>query len=280
MSPKEDVLIMSKCIYTFRVGNEQKGVRLLRFLQDKIDINRKHIRFSIEHQGCLINGAIERFASRKLSPLDKISFQLICPPQLGSKNILFEDEYLLAYNKPAHISTEKLQEELKYSYAHRLDKGTSGILLFAKDTKTLSSVEELFRKREVHKEYLTWVKGTFPDKERLIKQPIQCKKKVEGKIYYAVDPLGKEAITHFFLITKTASCSLLRALPLTGRTHQIRVHLQYLGFPVCGDVDYGEKKQPLHSRPLLHAEKISFIHPQTEKKIEIISPCPEDFNLR
>ena len=82
--------------------------------------------------------------------------------------------------------------------------------------------------------------------------------------------------THFFLIKKASSYSLLRAIPHTGRTHQIRVHLQFLGFPVAGDVDYGEKKQNI-SRLLLHAEKISFIHPITDKKIEITAPIPKEF---
>lgn len=263
---------MRKCIDTFPVGNEHNNVRLLRFLQDKLNISRKDIRFSIEHQGCLVNGAIERFASRKLKPSDKISFQLV---SLERGSILFEDESILVYDKPSHISTEKLAQELGYSYAHRLDKGTSGVLLFAKDDQTLLYLEQLFRKREVHKEYLAWVKGIFPDQKR-VNEPIISKKKIEGKIFCAVDPRGKEATTCFFFIKKSASFSLIKAVPLTGRTHQIRIHLQFLGFPICGDVDYGEKKES-HSRLLLHAEKLKFIHPYTKKQIEVHSICPKDF---
>jgi len=212
--------------------------------------------------------------------------------------IIFEDANLLVLNKPAgfivnEASTTTTQpvvqtwlkenfdyeivkdEEYRSGIVHRLDKETSGILLIAKDKETFTKLQAAFKERRIEKTYLALVHGRVPDEEGEINAPV-------GRLPWRRDrfgvlPGGREATTKYKVIkriTKDGSdYTLLELKPKTGRTHQIRIHLKHLGFPIVADDFYAGRKTARHDRTwcprlFLHAQSISFEHPLTGKKVE------------
>lgn len=216
----------------------------------------KDLRWTIEHNRCWVNDEVERFASRKLCRGDKISIfpqkrpRFVCEKE----RILFEDDDLFVYNKPPLISSEALSELIGLPLVHRLDRDTSGVLLFPKNHRTKQTLEDLFRKRKIEKEYLAVVEG-FPQKEGEIVKPVK----------------GKWAKTEWKRLAIKGKRALLQCKPITGRTHQIRIHLKAIGHPIAGDYDYGTRRGNLKIfRPLLHAKRVKF-----DSK-EFSAPVPED----
>ncbi|MFH1601417.1 MAG: RluA family pseudouridine synthase [Candidatus Shapirobacteria bacterium] len=212
--------------------------------------------------------------------------------------IIFEDSRLLVIDKPYFWATlrdlrEKtelqkwLEKEVFFAeekgifkrrsgIVHRLDKETSGLLLVAKNSKDFKDLQEQFANRQVKKEYFALAKGETT-KEGIIQAPIKRQKNYKNK--WRVYPMGKSAKTSYerlnIYIDGGQAYSLLKVKPETGRTHQIRVHLKYLGFPLAGDQLYSSSKdKKLFPRLFLHASFLSFKHPQTEKIISINSPIP------
>lgn len=224
--------------------------------------------------------------------------------------IIFEDEDLVAVNKPAGVLTiqdrfnaaiPNLITILKASYpeiipVHRIDKFTSGINLFAKNATSHKWMSAIFESREIEKYYTAIVDGTpYPESGR-IDIPIAESTVTRGKML--VHKRGKPSITDYKIIKSYGRFSLLHVRILTGRMHQVRVHLQYLGHPLIVDALYGnrsafylselkqkkynltkyEEEQPLLGRQPLHAHKLLFTHPITEQPIEITCPLPKDMS--
>lgn len=218
--------------------------------------------------------------------------------QLSLPKLVFQDQRLLVINKPfswtvLYGSGQKtplqcwLEKKAWFKkgrgvfkqrsgIVHRLDKDTSGLLLVAKDLQMFESLQKAFASRQIKKEYLALVKGKIPQKGA-INAPIQ---RMRGKgRKWRVFPQGRESITNYVRETtyhfQAKDYSLIRVEPLTGRTHQIRVHFKYLGFPLAGDPLYGGRNQfKIFSRLFLHASKLSFIHPATKKNRTINSSLP------
>ena len=213
-------------------------------------------------------------------------------PEEGRIEILYEDDYYLAVNKPANIVVHPcsyhpnntlanfvkyyLKNNKKIRPVNRLDNGTSGICLFAKN----ELAQELFiaNKKEIKKEYLAIIEGVLDEKKDTINLPISRKEK--SIIERCVDEEnGQTAITHYEVLKEgildSQKVSLLKINIETGRTHQIRVHMSYIGHPILGDTLYG-KKSTLIARQALHAFRLSFIHPVTNKKIYIEAPLEND----
>ena len=227
--------------------------------------------------------------------------------------ILYEDDQLAILNKPAALLTHKKNindeesslcesldnqfkitddEPLKEGIVHRLDKHTSGIIIIAKNSSIKLKLKELFKKREINKFYITYVIGNFLDKEKQITGNIARQNKKRTKFKMSSEG-GKDSLTivsykeNFF-----GSISLLECKIITGRTHQIRVHLSNLGFPLIGDHDYQknlEQKFMLKNLPnaikiivdefprqALHSSRINFKHPITEDLIDIECSLPDD----
>jgi RluA family pseudouridine synthase len=182
---------------------------------------------------------------------------------------------LAAYAKPAGIVSE--QKNFKGELVHRLDKETSGVILVAKDSKTLEKMIELFKARQVEKEYLAIVEGLVYLQKKTIVSNLAPRHRFQGQVVYASAPVGKEAITEIELKGKGDKASLLLCRPITGRTHQIRVHLKESGHPILGDYHYAKTFSIETKRHMLHAHRISFPHPYTREKIEVIAPIPSDF---
>lgn len=212
------------------------------------------------------------------------------------QNILYQDEWLIAIDKPPgmlvhpgkepepdeQIALKSIRNYLKqYVFVvHRLDRPTSGVLIFAKDKDTQSKLSILFQNREVDKKYLAVVAGEAPEKNS-VDLPIKRDEESEAA----------PSLTHFTRLNLTkegalgdTSFSLLDVDPVTGRFHQIRRHLFWTGFPIMGDYLYGSiedndrmAEQTGVKRMMLMAKSLEFIHPQTGEEVKIEAELPEDF---
>jgi len=226
--------------------------------------------------------------------------------------VIHEDQDILVLDKPSGLvvnvsSTTRnptLQEWVREKYpmdyegeddsdfygregiVHRLDKETSGIILVARNKEAFDNLQEQFKSRSVGKEYIALVFGVLEDEVLEINAPIDRNPKSRTKM--AVVEGGRPSTTRIERIKVLgegeARMTLIKAFPKTGRTHQIRVHLAALGFPVIGDDLYAGKKRSVSSREefgrlMLHARKISFTHPRTGELVSFEAPTPTDFDL-
>ena len=210
--------------------------------------------------------------------------------------ILFEDEHLVAVDKPAGLavhggsgiahgvieSLRSMRPQARFlELVHRLDRDTSGVLLVAKKRASLVALHEILRSRSIDKRYLVGVKGRFRNETQRVRAAL-LKRDVAGEKRVSVSQDGQEAETVFRRVSRGAEASLLEAELLTGRTHQIRVHLQHLGHPVLGDDKYGDfelnkrlRREGL-KRMFLHARSLAFVHPATGEGLRLESPLPPD----
>lgn len=275
--------------------DEDIGERLDLFLASELDgISRSKISKAIKEGNILVNGNQSK-ASAKLIPnmeiyINKASF--LIPPILPEKmdlDIIYEDEDLMVINKPAGLlvhPTDTIRTKtlvnglLAYSndwshisgeerpgIVHRLDAQTSGLLVLCKNDKTHLAVAEAFKERKVNKEYIAVLEGSIDCDGLKVEEAIGRNQK--NPKLRAIDKNGKSAISYFYTIDHNEQASLARVKIITGRTHQIRVHAQFLGHPVIGDRLYGFKKQRFKTEnQLLHAERIAFIHPWKNELME------------
>ncbi len=204
--------------------------------------------------------------------------------------ILHEDDNIIVVDKPTGVLVhsgngndmetlvdvfrDKLSsdDELRPGIVHRLDMDTSGLLVLAKDDKTKDFLQKQFQNRTVDKSYLAAVRGLPKPREARLELPIGRSPKNPMK--RTVRPNGRMAITEYKVVDEAPGCSMLELKILTGRTHQIRVHMQYIGHPILGDELYGKKTKGL-SRQFLHASKLSFDHP-AQGRVSFSSKLPED----
>src|SRR5262245_44759356 len=170
------------------VNKEDEESRLLSFIKKRIAEKTTAIRFSIEHHGCYVNKRVERFCSRKLRAGEVVEFSLESGPkwELQQKAVLFEDDHLLIYAKPARIASEELANHFQLELVHRLDRDTTGILIFAKSGEAKLSFEELFKKREVEKTYLAIVHGHCYFDRRTLQNKLILVKRLPGKVIWGV----------------------------------------------------------------------------------------------
>ncbi len=211
--------------------------------------------------------------------------------------VLFEDEWLLAIDKPAGIavhggsgvahgvieSLRAMRRDARFlELVHRLDRDTSGVLLVAKKRSALTALHEKLRSRDMDKRYLVGVKGRFRNELQRVRLSLAEGRTREGEKRVRVADEGQASETVFRRVARGAEASLLEAELLTGRTHQIRVHLAHLGHPVLGDEKYGDfelnkrlRREGL-KRMFLHAARLSFEHPMTSAHVELTSPLPSD----
>src|SRR6185437_418621 len=216
----------------------------------------------------------------------------------GSFPILYEDDYFLIIDKPAGVACHGgigvsfgVIEQLRQNYpsakflelAHRLDRDTSGVLILAKKRHALVEIQDIIRNGKINKHYLALTLGRWLDQVRNVKVPLFKYLTAEGERRVKVDPVnGKFSHTIFSVIKLCDEFTLVKADIKTGRTHQIRVHLQHLGYPIAGDSKYGEfdKNKLLDKnglkRMFLHACYIEFIHPISKEKLIIKSTLPSD----
>ena len=165
--------------------------------------------------------------------------------------------------------------ELRPGIVHRLDKDTSGLLLVAKNDLSQLALSRQLQERLMEKHYRALVDGNVKEDSGRIEAPIARSKKDRKKM--AVDPEGREAVTEWTVLDRGRGVTLLDVHILTGRTHQIRVHMKHTGHPVCGDPIYGSPKGAKVPRLMLHAYSLSFTHPTTGRRMTFTAPLPEAF---
>ena len=264
----------------FRVARQQK---LLAFLRDELQgkVSVKEIKRAIDEKRCLVNGRIERISTRILSPNDQVEIELLSRKRSFTFPILYEDEWLLIVDKPAGALSEKIKIG-RTILVHRLDKETSGALILAKSLEAKEKMVELFRQKAIEKTYYALVDGEVRSKKGRVQNFLVKKRIQHGQPIWGSSKTGRPgelALTLWECLEKGKNASLLLCQPITGRTHQLRVHLSEMGHPILGDLQYGKNFTcPLKARrQLLHAFSLHFRHPYTEKEIEIKAPLPEDF---
>ncbi|MCB1107382.1 MAG: RluA family pseudouridine synthase [Chlamydiia bacterium] len=251
----------------------KKASSLLSFLKEKTGLSGRGIKKALENGGCHVNGKLERFGATSLKVGDAVTFRVPKEHNKEPFKILYQDNDLTFFNKPSGEGSTPLQG---HYLVHRLDKGTSGVLLMARTLPMKKELEALFKKREVKKTYIALIKGTPRKEGGTIRSFLTKKGSFHGQTLYGSAPHGQEAVTHWKVLKKMKGITLVELHPETGRTHQLRVHLKEMGHPILGDLQYGrEETFPIEiDRLSLHAYRLSFIHPKTGKRIQVTAPLP------
>jgi len=316
----------------FRIRSDEEGKRLDTFLSGKLSVTRTKIKEMFEEGHVRIAGRIP-----KPSLTTKIGMEiegeipeerpLVLTPQDIPLDILYEDDFFLAVNKPKGMvvhpsfghkegtlvnailsylggaaghgpwSTEASEtptDEVCVScppfscfatqdrvftarpgIVHRLVKGTTGVILVAKDPKTQEMLSDLFKERAVEKTYRTITEG-LPERDDGVVEGNIGRHPANRKKMAVLARGGRSAVTRFKVIRRLQGYAYIEVYPRTGRTHQIRVHLAHIGHPVVGDETYGKRAKHLCDRPLLHAYRIAFLHPVSGSQVVIEAPVPDD----
>ena len=279
------------------------GIRADVVLSEATGLSRSRVAALMEEGLCSSGGKEIRKAGTKIPEGQEIVLAVPAPKEAAPQaediplEILYEDGDLAVVVKPRGMvvhpaaghpdgtmvnallyrldSLGGIGGELRPGIVHRLDKETSGLMLVAKNDETQEALSRMLKDREIEKHYRALAEGRFKEPEGEIDAPIDRSKKDRKKM--AVDPEGRPAVTRWKVIAEGNGCTLLDVHILTGRTHQIRVHLRSIGHPVCGDELYGFEKGVKVPCLMLHAYSLSFEHPRTHEKMAFQAPLPEDF---
>jgi 23S rRNA pseudouridine1911/1915/1917 synthase len=280
-----------------RVRPEQEGERLDVVLADAAG-SRSHAQRLIEEGRVTVDGA-PRPKRHRVSAGELVTWTEAAPaPADGPPpdvpfGVLYEDEHLMVVDKPAGVVVHPARghrsgtlaqalagraaggEPGRAGIVHRLDRDTSGLLVIAKSDDVHRTLKAQLQRREIVREYLALVLGRPPARTGTIDAPIGRDRRVRTRISTETDE-PRAARTHFELAEAFADATLLRVRLETGRTHQIRVHLQAIGHPVAGDPEYGGAGAFGLERQFLHAARLAFPHPVTGEPVDVSSPLPED----
>lgn len=298
---EEKIRMESKLIID--VSDEETGERIDSFLSGKTEFTRTRIQQLIKDRNITVNGKPTK-SSYKIEENDEIAIEVPevetteIKPENIKIDIVYEDSDIAVINKqaglvvhPAHghysgtlvnailyhiKDLSGINGEIRPGIVHRLDKDTSGLIVIAKNDKVHTALTEMFQEKKIRKTYLAILKGKLNKSEGKIVTQIG-RDKNDRKKMTVIDDItkGKNAITNYRVISQNNLFTLVKVNIETGRTHQIRVHMRYLGYPILGDSVYGRKDN--EKRQMLHAYKLEFIHPVTGRQMEFIGEIPEDF---
>ena len=282
---------------------EVKGMRLDKFLAEKLtELSRSTIQQLIREGFILVEGALTK-PGYKLKGGERISVTVPPPPPLEPEpfpiplDVVYEDQWLVVINKPANLVVHPapghhsdtlvnailarwpelrgLEDRTRLGIVHRLDKDTSGLIVVAKDERTKVELQRQFKERRVRKVYLALVKGELKPARGKIEAPIGRDPRHRKKM--AVVAGGREAITEYKVLEYLPGYTYVEVYPLTGRTHQIRVHFSHKGHPIAGDKVYGRGPRiPGLTRPFLHAYSLTFKHPVSGEEVTFRAPLPPE----
>lgn len=265
----------------FRVSAQEEGMKLLYFLREHCEgaVSVKALKRAIDGKKCRINGRVETFSTHPLKAGDIVEIALATGAPKTSLRILFEDDELCICEKPAGLTCTP--ENFPALLVHRLDKETSGVLILAKTEAMRQKMVALFAEKALYKAYLALVDGSITKSEGTITTRLAKKHTYQGQTIYGSAAKGQLATTNWTLLQATKKASLLLCEPVTGRTHQIRVHMKEMGHPLLGDTQYAKRFSCPYPAPrvFLHAYRVRFTHPTTGEEVEVSSTPPEDFLL-
>jgi len=287
----------------FTTGLEDEGKRIDKCITLKLGegYSRTLVKDLIESGNVTVNGLVVK-PRYLVEPEEKV---VVCIPVRDAQllepeniplTILYEDEHIIVLNKTAgmvvhpgagnfrgtlvsallyHLGSLPEAEGGHYrpGIVHRLDKDTSGVMVVAKTDKAMRSLSNQFQEREVRKTYVALVNGKVEMDNGLIDAPL-ARQKTDRKKMCVEYSAGKTAKTVYHVVERFGNFTLVRIDLFTGRTHQIRVHMKHIGYPVAGDAVYGGKGD--FHRQALHAETLGFTHPETAEPVEFFAPMPED----
>lgn len=298
---EEKIRMESKLIID--VPDEETGERIDSFLSGKTDFTRTRIQQLIKDRNITVNGKPTK-SSYKIEENDEIAIEVPevetteIKPENIKIDIVYEDSDIAVINKqaglvvhPAHghysgtlvnailyhiKDLSGINGEIRPGIVHRLDKDTSGLIVIAKNDKVHTALTEMFQEKKIRKTYLAILKGKLNKSEGKIVTQIG-RDKNDRKKMTVIDDItkGKNAITNYRIISQNNLFTLVKVNIETGRTHQIRVHMRHLGYPILGDSVYGRKDN--EKRQMLHAYKLEFLHPVTGRQMEFTGEIPEDF---
>ncbi len=295
---------MKWLIHRLQVTTDPAGQRLDQFLaHSSIELSRSAAKKIIDLGGVHINGRRVRSCSTSIRRGDSVEVYIdhlpLDPYRLTESDILYQDQYIIVINKPALIDTQptharfkgtlfealrwylkdpfRPQQQAEIGMVQRLDRGTSGLIVFSIHPRAHKEMTRIFLQHEVRKDYLALV-HRVPENNQGEIRSFLARSRRENRVK-SVEKGGKEAITRFKIVEDLINYSLLNVEILTGRSHQIRAHMAEQNCPLIGDERYGGSSLIAGmkiSRPLLHAEKLAFHHPVLNKDMDFVAPVPED----
>ena len=301
---------------TIQVGADEQGMRLDKLLASVPEIGSRAVAQRLIAAGRVLVDGAGSSKKHKVRPGEEIEAVMEPPEELSLQpedlglSIPYEDRWLLVVDKPAGVVTHPARGHdhgtlvhglLAHQVAggesphrpgivHRLDKDTSGLLVVARDEGTHRLLVDMLRRHQIERTYTALVHGCFETREGTIDAPVGRDAANRQRMSVA-GTAGRPAVTHIRVIRSWigegsgrgrrkepgAGFSLLEVRLETGRTHQIRVHLEAIGHPVAGDMTYGRRRDRLGiGRQFLHAARLTFSHPHTGETIDVESPLPED----
>lgn len=284
------------------VKENEENIRLDTYISNNTDHSRTKVSKLIKEQKVFVNNNFVS-SNYKVKPNDIIEFTLLeeekidITPEKMDLNIVYEDDYLAIINKqsglvvhPAvgnyshtlvnglmyHFSQISNKKSIRPGIVHRLDKDTSGLMVVAKNDKVHEQLSEMIKEKKIERKYLALVWGVVKHDKGTIDAPIGRDFNNRQK-YTVTDINSKESITHFKVIKRYKEVTLLECKLETGRTHQIRVHMEYINHPIVNDPLYGRRKIINDFGQMLHSKSIKLIHPVTKQKLEFEIEPPKEF---
>lgn len=287
-----------------KVVSDKENIRIDKYLASILDYSREYIGRLIDSKLVLVNDKIVK-ASYKVALQDEIvihdeqmKVEDHIEPVKMDLDIVYEDEYLMVINKPSGLVVHPgagnynntLVNGLMYytkhlsdvggstrpGIVHRIDKDTSGLLLIAKTNQIHEILADDFKNKRIKREYIALLDGVFKNGSATIDAPIGRDKQNRERMAVVED--GKHALTHMKVLKRYDGYTLVSCVLETGRTHQIRVHMAYIGYPIHNDPIYSKKEADSFGQ-FLHSYKMNFIHPITKKEMEFICPLPKHFEV-
>ncbi|MDT2757920.1 RluA family pseudouridine synthase [Enterococcus asini] len=282
---------------------KEKGGRIDKVLSEQLaKYSRSQIQQWLKEDLVTVNGAVVK-ANYKTKPYDQVEISIPEPstleliPENIPLDIVYEDQDVAVVNKPqgmvVHPSAghpngtlvnallyhmqdlSSINDVIRPGIVHRIDKDTSGLLMIAKNDFAHESLAKQLKEKTSLRKYVALVHGVIPHEKGVIEAPIG-RSKTDRKMQAVIEE-GKPAVTHFQVLERFAAFTLVELQLETGRTHQIRVHMKYIGYPLAGDPVYGPKKTLKGNGQFLHAQVLGFEHPRTGEFLTFEAPIPEIF---